>query len=249
MPSCSAAPKASNTAPGLRMTEILRATPCPITRSQSSRARTSRSKSRAIFPPPPSSVANNAECAEALQQYLGSARFRIYSSDETVGIELGGALKNVFAIPAGVSDGLGFGDNSKAALVTRALAEMLRLGTAMGGNARTFYGLERRGRFDRDLLQPTQPQSPRRRTARAAARPSTRLRPRCSWWRKEFPTTKSAYECARRLGSRDADHRSGLRCSARRQKSAAGFAGVVKPRSKIGAALRRASALTRKTAR
>ena len=69
-----------------------------------------------------------------MQQYLGSSRFRIYSSGEITGIELGGALKNVFAIPAGVSDGFGLGDNSKAALVTRALAELLRLGTAMGSN-------------------------------------------------------------------------------------------------------------------
>jgi len=58
------------------------------------------------------------ECAEELQRHLGSEKFRIYSSDETIGIELGGALKNVFAIPAGVSDGFGLGDNSKAALVT-----------------------------------------------------------------------------------------------------------------------------------
>ncbi|MDQ3119665.1 MAG: NAD(P)-dependent glycerol-3-phosphate dehydrogenase, partial [Verrucomicrobiota bacterium] len=73
------------------------------------------------------------ESLEALQQHLGSARFRIYSSDETTGIELGGALKNVFAIAAGISDGFGLGDNSKSALVTRSLAELLRLGTAMGG--------------------------------------------------------------------------------------------------------------------
>ena len=73
------------------------------------------------------------ECAQQLQQHLGSPRFRIYTSDETTGIELGGALKNVFAIAAGICDGFGLGDNSKAALVTRALAELVRLGTAMGG--------------------------------------------------------------------------------------------------------------------
>ncbi|HEX8076997.1 MAG TPA: NAD(P)H-dependent glycerol-3-phosphate dehydrogenase, partial [Chthoniobacterales bacterium] len=87
----------------------------------------------------------NPQCAEELQSYLGSERFRIYSSDETIGIELGGALKNVFAIAAGASDGFGLGDNSKAALVTRGLAELLRLGTAMGGNPRTFYGLSGAG--------------------------------------------------------------------------------------------------------
>ena len=79
--------------------------------------------------------------AEILQATLGSSRFRVYTSHEITGIELGGALKNIFAIPAGVSDGFGFGDNSKAALVTRSLAELLRLGVAMGGDARTFQGL------------------------------------------------------------------------------------------------------------
>src|SRR5437763_10955762 len=87
----------------------------------------------------------DSECAAELQNYLGSSRFRVYSSDELVGIELGGALKNVFALPAGVSDGFGLGDNSKAALVTRSLAELLRLGRAMGGNPRTFYGLSGAG--------------------------------------------------------------------------------------------------------
>jgi glycerol-3-phosphate dehydrogenase (NAD(P)+) len=85
------------------------------------------------------------ECAEELQQHLGSPLFRIYSSDETIGIELGGALKNVYALAAGCSDGFGLGDNSKAALVTRSLAEMLRLGTAMGGKPQTFYGLSGAG--------------------------------------------------------------------------------------------------------
>ena len=82
-----------------------------------------------------------AEWAEELQRHLGSERFRIYSSDETIGIELGGALKNVFAIPAGVSDGFGLDDNSKAALVTRAIVEMKRLGVACGAQAETFTGL------------------------------------------------------------------------------------------------------------
>src|SRR4029453_3779864 len=76
-----------------------------------------------------------------MQATLGSSRFRVYTSDEIVGIELGGALKNIFAIPSGGSDGFGVCDNSKAALVTRSLAELLRLGVAMGGDARTFQGL------------------------------------------------------------------------------------------------------------
>ena len=138
------------------------------------------------------------ECAEALQQYLGSARFRIYSSDETAGIELGGALKNVFAIAAGVSDGLGFGDNSKAALVTRALAEMLRLGTAMGGKARTFYGLSGAG----DLIATCfSPHSRNRRVGEQLGRGRAleEITSSMQMVAEGIPTTKSAYECARRL--------------------------------------------------
>ena len=84
---------------------------------------------------------NDLDCAADLQKFLGSRRFRIYTSRDVASIELGGALKNVFAIAAGISDGLGLGDNSKAALVTRSLAELIRLGVAMGGNVHAFYGL------------------------------------------------------------------------------------------------------------
>jgi glycerol-3-phosphate dehydrogenase (NAD(P)+) len=66
---------------------------------------------------------------------------RVYTSDDVVGVELGGALKNVYAIGAGISDGLGFGDNTKATLLTRGLAEMMRFGAAMGARPETFMGL------------------------------------------------------------------------------------------------------------
>jgi glycerol-3-phosphate dehydrogenase (NAD(P)+) len=138
------------------------------------------------------------ECAEELQQHLGSSRFRIYSSDETVGIELGGALKNVFAIPAGVSDGFGLGDNSKAALVTRSLAEMLRLGTAMGGSARTFYGLSGAG----DLIATCFSQHSRNRQVGEQLGRGRSLEQITSSMRmiaEGVPTAKSAYECARKL--------------------------------------------------
>ena len=72
---------------------------------------------------------------------LNSARLRIYSNDDLVGVELGGALKNVIAIAAGISDGLGLGRNARAALVTRGLAELSRLGVALGGHPETFNGL------------------------------------------------------------------------------------------------------------
>ena len=79
--------------------------------------------------------------AKKLQRIFSTGAFRTYTSTDVAGIELGGALKNIFAIAAGVSDGIGLGDNSKAALVTRALAELIRLGVALGGRRETFQGL------------------------------------------------------------------------------------------------------------
>jgi glycerol-3-phosphate dehydrogenase (NAD(P)+) len=79
--------------------------------------------------------------AQTVQALFHSPAFRVYTSSDVHGVELGGALKNVIAIGAGVCDGLGFGDNSKAALVTRAIAEMRRLGVACGAQAETFTGL------------------------------------------------------------------------------------------------------------
>ncbi|GAA5481904.1 NAD(P)H-dependent glycerol-3-phosphate dehydrogenase [Haloferula sargassicola] len=79
--------------------------------------------------------------AERLQQLFTAPHFRSYTSDDLAGIELGGAIKNVYAIAAGIAHGLGLGDNAIAALVTRALAEMTRLGTQLGGRIETFAGL------------------------------------------------------------------------------------------------------------
>jgi glycerol-3-phosphate dehydrogenase (NAD(P)+) len=81
------------------------------------------------------------EMAREAQELFHRPHFRIYTNGDVVGVELGGALKNVIAIAAGVCDGLGFGDNSKAALVTRAIAEIRRLGVACGARAETFAGL------------------------------------------------------------------------------------------------------------
>ncbi len=75
------------------------------------------------------------------QQVFMTATFRVYADDDVIGVQLGGALKNVMALAAGVVDGLGLGHNARAALVTRGLAEMIRLGVAMGADARTFYGM------------------------------------------------------------------------------------------------------------
>jgi len=83
----------------------------------------------------------DARFAEATAAALNSSRLRIYSSGDVAGVELGGALKNVIAIAAGISDGLALGRNARAALVTRGLAEISRLGAAMGGKPETFAGL------------------------------------------------------------------------------------------------------------
>lgn len=81
------------------------------------------------------------EAARAAQELFMCPSFRVYTNRDVIGVELGGAFKNVLAIGAGISDGMGFGDNSKAALVTRGLAEMVRLGIALGAEAFTFMGL------------------------------------------------------------------------------------------------------------
>ena len=86
-------------------------------------------------------ASRDAAFAAATAAALNSARLRIYSSDDLVGVELGGALKNVIAIAAGICDGLGLGRNARAALITRGLAEISRLGVAMGGRPETFAGL------------------------------------------------------------------------------------------------------------
>jgi glycerol-3-phosphate dehydrogenase (NAD(P)+) len=79
--------------------------------------------------------------AAALQAAISGPTLRVYTSDDLAGLEFGGCLKNIYAIAAGCCDGLRLGDNSKAALLTRALAEMVRVGTALGAQAETFYGL------------------------------------------------------------------------------------------------------------
>lgn len=85
--------------------------------------------------------AHDKETAQIVQNYFMSPVFRIYTSPDMIGIELGGALKNVIALAAGISDGLGCGDNTKAALMTRGIAEIARLGVSMGGHMATFAGL------------------------------------------------------------------------------------------------------------
>jgi len=86
-------------------------------------------------------ASTDVEAAKAVQDLFMSKYFRVYTNTDVVGVEIGAALKNVIALAAGISDGLGYGDNAKAALITRGLAEISRLGVKMGANPLTFSGL------------------------------------------------------------------------------------------------------------
>ena len=86
-------------------------------------------------------ASDDYDLARWLQQCFHSERFRVYTNHDMVGVELAGALKNIIGIAAGISDGLGFGDNAKAALMTRGLVEMARFGVALGAEPQTFFGL------------------------------------------------------------------------------------------------------------
>jgi glycerol-3-phosphate dehydrogenase (NAD(P)+) len=92
-------------------------------------------------------LATNSKSIYEVQKALSSEQVRIYSSRDVRGAELGGCLKNVYAIGAGICDGLGFGDNAKAAYLTRSLKELVTIGTSLGGQSETFYGLSGFGDF------------------------------------------------------------------------------------------------------
>lgn len=86
-------------------------------------------------------ASNNMVAAEKIQDLFMNSHLRVYTNPDIIGVEIGGALKNIIALAAGITDGLGYGDNAKAALMTRGLAEIARLGTKMGANPLTFSGL------------------------------------------------------------------------------------------------------------
>jgi glycerol-3-phosphate dehydrogenase (NAD(P)+) len=86
-------------------------------------------------------ASRNGYAAAKAQEMLMSPTFRVYTNEDVIGVELGGALKNIIAIGAGICDGLGYGDNAKAAFITRGLVEITRLGVAAGANPLTFAGL------------------------------------------------------------------------------------------------------------
>jgi len=135
--------------------------------------------------------------AEKIQPFFSTPYFRAYTSDDVAGVELGGALKNIYAIAAGVSDGLGFGDNSKAALVTRALVELVRLGVTLGGRRETFHGLSGMG----DLIVTCFSRHSRNRglgERLGRGESLATITAAMSGIAEGVPTTRSAFECARR---------------------------------------------------
>jgi len=128
----------------LRMSEVIRdvSGPCPTV------ALSGPSHAEEVSRDLPATVVvagDDCEVCRRVQDAFMSPTFRVYTSDDVVGVELGGALKNVVAIAAGVCDGFGLGDNAKAALVTRGLAEMARLGASLGADPLTFAGLSGMG--------------------------------------------------------------------------------------------------------
>lgn len=86
-------------------------------------------------------ASKNIEAAKKIQDIFSSNTFRVYTNDDLIGVEIGGAFKNIIALAAGISDGIGYGDNTKAALMTRGMSEIIRVGTKLSGKAETFYGL------------------------------------------------------------------------------------------------------------
>ena len=112
-------------------------------------------------------ASDSLQHAEKLAEYLHAPTFRAYTSSDMIGVQVGGASKNVLAIAAGIADGLGFGANTRAALITRGLTELMRLGTALGGHPETFMGLAGLGDL---VLTCTDNQSRNRRMGLALAR-------------------------------------------------------------------------------
>ena len=141
----------------------------------------------------------HADLLEPLQRIFSSKGFRAYTTDDITGVQLGGALKNIYAIAAGVCDGFGMGDNAKAALVTRSLAEMTRLGIAMGGRRETFFGLSGAG----DLMVTCfSKQSRNRQFGERLGRGEkpAEIIASLKTVAEGVPTALSASECAKRLG-------------------------------------------------
>jgi glycerol-3-phosphate dehydrogenase (NAD(P)+) len=141
----------------------------------------------------------NEAAVQFAQDALMTNRFRIYTNPDVVGVELAGALKNVVALGVGISDGLGMGDNSRAALITRGLTEMARLGTALGANVLTFAGLAGMG----DLVLTCTGDSSRNRRAGLAigrGQSAAQFVAETHLTVEGIPTTRAAWTLAQKLG-------------------------------------------------
>jgi len=144
-------------------------------------------------------ASRSEEHAGRLASYLHSDTFRVYTSSDVIGLEVGGAVKNIMAIAAGISDGLGFGANARAALITRGLAEIMRLGTVLGGTPETFMGMGGLGDL---VLTCTDDQSRNRRMGLALARGLSveQARKEIGQEVEGIPTTLEIHQKARQLG-------------------------------------------------
>ncbi len=141
----------------------------------------------------------DSDVLNRVQQVFSTDYFRVYTNSDVFGVEVGGALKNVIALAAGVSDGLGFGHNTRAALITRGLAEIARIGVALGADALTFSGLAGMG----DLVLTCTGDLSRNRTVGIALGQGRKLADILSEMNmvaEGVKTTESAYELARKLG-------------------------------------------------
>lgn len=146
-------------------------------------------------------ASENSDFATALQELFSLPHFRVYTTTDVAGVELGGAVKNVYAIAAGMAHGLGLGDNACAALVTRALAEMTRLGVALGGRTETFSGLSGVG----DLIVTCFSEHSRNHRVGLAIGKGQSLEQAVNslgMVAEGVPNTLSIYEAARKLGVR-----------------------------------------------
>jgi glycerol-3-phosphate dehydrogenase (NAD(P)+) len=143
-------------------------------------------------------ASESGAAAQTVQQVFHRPAFRVYTNPDLLGVELGGALKNVVAIAAGTCDGLGFGDNSKAALITRGIVEMRRLGVACGAQPETFSGLSGLG----DLAATCYSRLSRNRAfgERLGRREPLAEVVRAGPQPEGYPTTQAAWQLARKLG-------------------------------------------------
>jgi glycerol-3-phosphate dehydrogenase (NAD(P)+) len=142
-------------------------------------------------------ASQHPSAAELVQQLFHQPTFRVYTNTDPLGVEMGGALKNVVAIAAGVGDGLGFGDNSKAALITRGIVEIRRLGVASGARAETFSGLSGLG----DLTVTCYSRLSRNRSLGERLAHGVPLEQILADSVAEgYPTARSAYRLERKLG-------------------------------------------------